>query len=155
MKFKDWIGKEHILPKNKTFSWRPAAYGLIIKNNQVLLIKAKVHGRWELPGGGIGLNETIIEALHREVHEETGYKILIKNEQPLYIEDSYFYAPDLDKYFKSIPMVFLAEPKGNNKNAKLIHEEEVEEVKWFSLNKLPKLINPMTVKAIKKYKEEK
>ena len=153
MKFKDWWGKEHSLPKNKSFYWRPSAFALIIKNNQILLIKSKMSGLWELPGGGVELNETIMEGLDREVYEETGYKISVTNKHPIYIEDNYFYAPDLDEYFRAIPLVFLAKPKGDNQKAKPVHKDEVAEVKWFNLNKLPKAINPMAVKAIKKYKK--
>ena len=152
MKFKDWWGKEHSIPKNKSIYWRPSAYGLIIKNNQVLLIKAKMHGIWELPGGGIEFNETISEALKREVYEETGYKITVKNNQPIHIQDNYFYAPDLDKYFRAIPMVFLAKIT-TDKQKKLRDNKEVSEIAWFNLNHLPKPINQMALKVIKKYKE--
>ena len=46
------------------------SYGLIIKNDQVALIK-KARGGYtgllDLPGGGIEHNETPVEALHREL----------------------------------------------------------------------------------------
>jgi len=153
MIFKDWWGKEHSLPKNKTVTWRPSTYGLIIKDERILLIKSKFSNLWELPGGGVEIDETILEALSREVYEETGYKIIVKNKQPLYIEDNYFYTPNLDEYYRAIPMVFKAEPKGSNKNAKPTHNKEVAEVKWFDLDKLPKPMNSIATNAIKKYKE--
>ena len=72
MKFKDWHGKEYLLPKDKKIKWRPSASALVVKNEKILMIKAKQHGKWELPGGGIELGETIKEGLEREVYEETG-----------------------------------------------------------------------------------
>lgn len=155
MEFQDWLGKKYTLPKNRAVYWRPSAYGLIIKNNQILLIQSKIHGLWELPGGGIELNENMLEALHREVYEETGYKIAPLDNHPLYIEDNYFYAPESDKYYKSIPIVFLAKPKGSNKNAQPIYKQEISKMKWFDIDKLPKEINPITVRAIKKYLKDK
>ena len=55
------------------------SYGLIIKNDQVALIK-KARGGYtgllDLPGGGIEHNETPIEALHRELKEEAGVTVI-------------------------------------------------------------------------------
>ena len=51
-------------------SWRPAAYGVIIHDQKVLLVR---HGNsYHLPGGGIALGESPDAALLREIHEETG-----------------------------------------------------------------------------------
>jgi 8-oxo-dGTP diphosphatase len=52
---------------------RRGAYGLIIRDGHVLL--AEQDGDLLLPGGGIDPGETPIRALHREVYEETGWRI--------------------------------------------------------------------------------
>jgi ADP-ribose pyrophosphatase YjhB (NUDIX family) len=51
---------------------RPGAYALVVDAGRVLLSRYARTGRWSLPGGGIDHGEQPIEALRREVHEETG-----------------------------------------------------------------------------------
>ena len=40
------------------------------------------HTAFGVPGGKVEDNETVVEALHREMLEETGYHIIIGNELP-------------------------------------------------------------------------
>lgn len=47
--------------------------GLVLKENQVLLVRSwKKPTLWQLPGGWIEENESEIQAITREVYEETG-----------------------------------------------------------------------------------
>ena len=151
MKFKDWNGKEYDLPKGKQFSWRPSAYALITKEDKVLLIKARQHGRWELPGGGIELGELVTDGLIREVFEETGYKIKLENNCPVYFENNFFYAPDINDFFETLPLVFLAKLESINQIKSYIDfENEVYEIKWVPLNELHKFeLQPISLQAIK------
>ena len=53
-------------------------YGLIIKNNKILLIKKKTgpyDGKLDLPGGSFIFGERPIETLEREITEEVGINI--------------------------------------------------------------------------------
>lgn len=60
----------------------PTTFAIIEKNNQVLLIKRKINpfkGDWDLPGGFVEENETLEQALGREVKEETNLEIISYN----------------------------------------------------------------------------
>lgn len=55
------------------------AYGLIIEDGKILLIKKKTgpyDGKLDLPGGSIEFCEKPIEALKRELKEEVGIRVL-------------------------------------------------------------------------------
>ncbi len=54
------------------------AYGILIENNKILLIKKKTgpyDGKLDLPGGTIEFNEKPVDTLKREFMEETGINI--------------------------------------------------------------------------------
>jgi 8-oxo-dGTP diphosphatase len=51
-------------------SVRPSIYGILVKDNKILLIE---HERYyNFPGGGVSLGESPLDALRREFIEETG-----------------------------------------------------------------------------------
>lgn len=58
------------------FQPRPGVYAILVRNGQVLLThQADPNPEFQLPGGGIDPGEPVIPALHREVMEETGWRI--------------------------------------------------------------------------------
>jgi 8-oxo-dGTP diphosphatase len=62
-----------------TYIPRPGAYAVILRREtEVALVCAS--GRYHLPGGGIESTEDEIQALRREVVEETGLEITIEGE---------------------------------------------------------------------------
>ena len=54
--------------------------GILVENNRILIVKQQVtdNRSWSLPGGKLEFNETIQECLIREIKEETGLDVGIK-----------------------------------------------------------------------------
>ncbi len=55
--------------------FRPAAYGLYVRDDRILLGRSKFTARWDIPGGGVEAWETLEEGLTREFWEETGVRV--------------------------------------------------------------------------------
>lgn len=99
-------------------NFREAVRGIIIKDSKILMIHSK-NNDYKFPGGGIKKNEGYIEALKREIEEETGYVCSkINNQVGIVTERS------KDKYannriFKMISYYYIAEVLNIRKNQKL------------------------------------
>ncbi len=69
---------------------RIAIKAVIVKDKKVLVLREAVtykegtnHGRYHFPGGRLNIGEPFLQGLKREVREETGLEITIKN--PLFV----------------------------------------------------------------------
>jgi ADP-ribose pyrophosphatase YjhB (NUDIX family) len=63
---------------------RVAAYGLVVDSGRILLCRIShtvegAAGKWTLPGGGIEFGEDPTDAAAREVFEETGLRVRIRD----------------------------------------------------------------------------
>ena len=91
---------------------------------------------WHLLGGGVNLGEeTLIEALEREVYEESGLKI--KNIIPLgFIEDR-----EANKHGEITQYIFLRF-MAKYKSGEIKANDDIYELKWFTKDELKKLLLP-------------
>ncbi|MEA4831634.1 MAG: NUDIX domain-containing protein [Oscillospiraceae bacterium] len=62
---------------------RNAVRAVIRRGDKLLLIKSEAEGYYKLPGGGIEREEDHLDALIREVDEETGYSVVADTVKPL------------------------------------------------------------------------
>ena len=100
----------------------------IIKNDEdkILLTRRNVEpfkGQWCLPGGHIDVDEKALDAVIREVKEETGLEF-----EPEFI--SYFDEIVPERDWHAIVLVFAGRGKGNL----AAQEREVTDMGWFSLD---------------------
>ena len=86
---------------------RIGAYAIIERNGYFLLTEQADPGpEIQLPGGGVDPGETPVRALHREVMEETGWKIA----EPLRIGayQRYAYMPEYDLWARKVCIIYVA-----------------------------------------------
>ncbi|TYA78606.1 NUDIX hydrolase [Seonamhaeicola marinus] len=110
-------------------------FGYESKNNlSVLLIKRGIEpfkGEWALPGGLVMNDESLEEAVERELKEETGITID-------YLEQLYtFGKPNRDPRNRVVAVTYFVLVKPNHFTIKA--DTDAADVKWFNLKELPKL----------------
>lgn len=88
---------------------RPGAYAVLARGAEVLLThQAAPEPEFQLPGGGIDPAEHPIAALHREVFEETGWRIGTPRRIGTYRR--FAYMPEYDLWAEKLCMIYLARP---------------------------------------------
>lgn len=88
---------------------RAGAYGILQRGDDVLLTwQAAPHDELQLPGGGIDPGEGAIAALHREVYEETGWRI--GTPRRLGAFRRFVFMPEYDMWAEKVCHLFLARP---------------------------------------------
>ncbi|MBU2951090.1 NUDIX hydrolase [Tamlana agarivorans] len=100
----------------------------------VLLIKRKYNpfkGKWAIPGGFVLNDESLEEAVERELREETGVQIN-------YLEQLYTFGnPKRDPRGRIISVAYFGLVHPNA--FKIYASTDAEEVHWFKINELPEL----------------
>jgi 8-oxo-dGTP diphosphatase len=88
---------------------RAGVYAVLLSGNELLTThQAEPTPEFQLPGGGIDAGEHPIAALHREVLEETGWRIAISRQ--LGVFRRFTYMPEYDKWAEKVCTVYLARP---------------------------------------------
>lgn len=105
---------------------------IIEKESKILLVKRNskpFRNYWTFSGGHIEWGETALEAIRREVKEETGLDLI---RPKFFIYDNEFF-PKLN--WHAIALIFYGKAKGKIK----LQEKEVKEIRWFSKKDLSKI----------------
>lgn len=91
------------------YTARPGAYAILIRNNHVLLThQAEPEPEFQLPGGGIDPGEHTLPALHREILEETGWRVGRLRRVGAFRR--YTYMPEYDLWAEKVCQVYLGRP---------------------------------------------
>jgi mutator protein MutT len=132
---------EKMNQKLRVFSITVAA--VIVKEKKVLLLKRKEDedvypGIWELPSGKREFGETSIEALLREVKEETGLSVVV--DRPISVFEYTIETPTQIRDVTQINfLVHLIHPEEKSEEKVVLKEHET--ARWFSKEELYTLDN--------------
>lgn len=119
-----------IVQDRLTFS--PAAYGILIENEQVLLQRHPVTELWRLPGGVLVAQETPSQAVRRHFRTVTGMTPLLG--PLLYVEEQYRLEGEDEGLHLSILYYALERPAPGV--AGLISFDHPQRPEWVSLDSL-------------------
>lgn len=112
------------------------------EKGNILLVKKRKSDLWGFPGGGIEPDETVLQALHREIKEELNLDIRSPKLTAIYSSPKFDFAyPNGDKIH---PIIFFFDCEISNRQ-KFSPNREVEATHYFSLNELPKKMLPCCV----------
>ena len=88
---------------------RPGVYAILPRDGDILLTyQAEPKPEIQLPGGGIDKGEFPIQALHREVYEETGWHI--SGARRLGAYRRFAYMPEYDMWAEKLCHIYIARP---------------------------------------------
>ena len=88
---------------------RPGVYAILPRDGMVLMTwQGGIHDEVQLPGGGIDPGESPVAALHREVFEETGWRIAVPRRLGAFRR--FAYMPEYDLWAEKLCHIYLARP---------------------------------------------
>lgn len=116
------------------------ARALVIKEDEVLLVRHTYNEGWYTVGGTVDAGETPVKTIMRELLEEVGVTV---EEEPLFMG---IYHSD---FLKRDDYVILYVVKLFSQVETV--SPEIAELKWFKLNELPSDVSPATLRRIQEY----
>lgn len=145
---RDWNEDLHDVSVDE-MSFRPAVYGVIIKDNKILLSPQR--DGYDFPGGGMEIYETIEECLLREVKEETGLNVDAGT--LLHVSGDFFYHMDDEAAYNTVLMYYTCtNPRGTISTEGFDEAEKsyARKAEWIDIEQIEELkyINPVDSVAI-------
>lgn len=99
----------HAPDATRKYTARPGAYAILPLRGRVLLtVQVTDEIDVQLPGGGIDHGESPVQALHREVLEETGWRIAAPRRTGAFRR--FVYMPEYDLWAEKICHIYVARP---------------------------------------------
>ena len=148
MEYKIIDTKDFSTAKNQTQS-----YGILVNNNNEVLLVSKDNLEWSLPGGTIEKEEDPVNTLIREVYEEAAVKLDLESITPFFYQEVHFDDSNEPlitqlRYFAKIKAIdnFEGDPGGLVKYQKFVSIDDLDKfLLWgdttkFIMNKLEKLL---------------
>ncbi len=141
---KPLIGLRHALIGMAGFKTVGARALAVNTDDEVLLVKHTYMRGWYFPGGGVDRGETPIDAVKRELIEETGYECTGRPELIAAYHNRIFGHDDFPLLFLVKDPVYKHEP---------LHTHEIAEIGWFPIDTPPDDISPATFRSLAEYRD--
>jgi len=94
---------------NRRYEFRPGVYAILPRGSDLLLThQSEPTPEFQLPGGGIDPGESPLQALHREVFEETGWAIADARRVGTFRR--FTFMPEYDKWAEKMCTIYIARP---------------------------------------------
>lgn len=123
---------------------------VIVNENEEILLQFRDDFRvWGLPAGGVELEESALDALKREVKEETGLEVLDAVPIGLYSHPKYSVTYPDGNEIQPFTLMFVV---SSFRGELYIDGEETLDLGYFPLAELPDNILPKYREAIEDYK---
>ncbi|WP_366248925.1 NUDIX domain-containing protein [Terribacillus aidingensis] len=110
----------------------PAVSAVICNDQQILLQQRSDNGKWSLPGGNVDIGESVLEAIKREVKEETGLEVIVKRITGVYSNPDHIIAYTDGEVRQQFSICFAAEAAVGQ----LRKSDESFAIAWVQINKL-------------------
>lgn len=110
------------------------------EDDQILMAKESVDGKWTIPGGWADIGDTPTEAVVKEIREETGLDAEVVRLLAIYDKRCHDHPPEPFYIYK---LMFLCTITGGN----LQHGFDMKGADFFSLTGLPELSEPRILES--------
>jgi 8-oxo-dGTP diphosphatase len=114
---------------------RPAVYAIIVQRGRVLLVKMRHTGKVHPPGGGIHVGERIVDALQRELREETGLEV--ESVRFARFEELFFYYDPSETAYHGLHFYYICRPKAFTLvDDAQVEDDAAEQPRWIEIASL-------------------
>jgi 8-oxo-dGTP pyrophosphatase MutT (NUDIX family) len=119
----------------------PAAFAVVRDDTgRVLLCQRADTGNWEIPGGSVEVGESALDAVRREVEEETGVLIVVSRVSGIYTDPGYVIAYSTGEVRQQFAVCFHARPRAGSIRP---DGQETAQVAWTP----PDLLDRLPIQA--------
>jgi ADP-ribose pyrophosphatase YjhB (NUDIX family) len=133
--------KDVFLPVKEYPTVKVDVRGFVLnENDEILMAKESVDGKWTIPGGWADIGDTPSEAVLKEIKEETGFDTEVIRLLAIYDKRCHPHPPEIFYIYK---IMFLCRIIGGE----LKHGFDMEGADFFPLNKLPELSEDRILKS--------